>query len=166
MNYELFMEMALEQAESALSTGEFPVGCVIVHGEDLLVTGSRTGTAGDAVNEIDHAEMVALRRLADLDKTIDKNKTTLFCTLEPCLMCFAAILLSGIGKIVYAYEDVMGGGTNCDLTRLAPLYEKCRIPVVPNILREKSLSLFKAYFEDPDNIYWKESLLARYTLNL
>ncbi|MBW1941130.1 MAG: nucleoside deaminase, partial [Deltaproteobacteria bacterium] len=43
MNYEPFMEMALEQAESALSTGEFPVGCVIVHGEDLLVTGSRTG---------------------------------------------------------------------------------------------------------------------------
>jgi tRNA(adenine34) deaminase len=165
MNYEPFMEMALEQADMALSAGEFPVGCVIAYGGALLVTGSRTGTAGDAANEIDHAEMVALRRLADLDETIDKSKMTLFCTLEPCLMCFAAILLSGIGKIVYAYEDVMGGGTTCDLSRLAPLYENRRIPVVPNILREKSLALFKAYFKDPDNTYWKESLLARYTLN-
>jgi tRNA(adenine34) deaminase len=41
---------------------------------------------------------------------IDRSTVTMYCTMEPCLMCFSAILLSGIGRIVYAYEDVMGGG--------------------------------------------------------
>ena len=52
-------------------------------------------------------------------------------------MCFGAILLSGIGKIVYAYEDVMGGGTCCDLTKLTPLYKNRKISIIPNILRKE-----------------------------
>ena len=47
MDYEHFMKKALEQAEKALAAGEFPVGCVIVHGRNMLVTGARKGTAGD-----------------------------------------------------------------------------------------------------------------------
>ncbi|QTA91682.1 nucleoside deaminase [Desulfonema magnum] len=160
-----FMKKALEQAKKALSAGEFPVGCVIAHQNKILVNGSRNGTTGDSANETDHAEMVALRRLTDMGENADRNEFTLFCTMEPCLMCFAAILLSGIGKIVYAYEDVMGGGTQCDLTRLPPLYKNRQISIVPDILREESLELFKAFFANPDNNYWKGSLLAQYTLS-
>jgi tRNA(adenine34) deaminase len=57
------MKKALDQAEQALVEGEFPVGCVMVYQGKSLVTGSRKGTIGDARNEIDHAEMVALRHL-------------------------------------------------------------------------------------------------------
>jgi len=60
MNYEHFMKKALDKANEALSEGEFPVGCVIVYQDRILVSGSRTGTTGGKVNEIDHAEMVAL----------------------------------------------------------------------------------------------------------
>ncbi len=163
-NDEYFMEIALNQAKSALSAGEFPVGCVMIYDGDVLVSGSRTGTKGLDVNEIDHAEIIALKQLSSQNKMVDKGQIALYSTLEPCLMCYGAILLSGIGKIVYAYEDVMGGGTKCNLADLTPLYQEKQIPVIPNILRRQSVELFREYFKNNDNNYWKESLLARYTL--
>jgi len=165
MNYEHFMKKALDKANEALSEGEFPVGCVIVYQDRILVSESRTGTAGDSANEIDHAEMIALRRLVKLNEAVDKVKITLFTTMEPCLMCLGALVLSGIGEIVYAYEDVMGGGTHCDLTNLTPLYKNFRLSIVPNVLRDESLKLFKAFFQNPKNAYWSGSLLASYTLS-
>ena len=165
MDYEHFMGKALEQARKALSAGEFPVGCVIVHGDRILATGSRKGTLGDFPNEIEHAEIIALKQLIDLKLNTDKNRVVLFTTLEPCIMCLGAMILSGISEIVYAYEDIMGGGTNCDLTKLTPLYKDCRISIVPSILRKESLKLFKAFFKNPKNSYWRGSLLAGYTLS-
>jgi len=164
MDYEYFMKKALIQAKNALSAGEFPVGCVVVQEDRILTTGARKGTAGNAPNEIDHAEMIALKRLADLKINRDNKKIVLFTTLEPCLMCLGALILSGISKIVYAYEDIMGGGLSCDLKNLMPLYKNSRISFVPNILRKESLELFQAFFNNPENSYWQGSLLADYTL--
>jgi tRNA(adenine34) deaminase len=158
------MEKALEQANQALLEGEFPVGCLIVHKNQIIVSSRRTGTKGSQINEVDHAEMMALRRLAHLDKSMKNRALTLFCTLEPCLMCYAAILLSGIGKLVYAYEDVMGGATESDVSRLGPLYQNNRISIVRNIMRTESLELLKSFFSNPANSYWKGSSLAEYTL--
>ena len=165
MNYDHFMREALRLAEDALHKGEFPVGCVMVHQAEILVTGARTGTSGDGKNEIDHAEMVALRRLIGLDGPVNHGAVTVFCTMEPCLMCYAALMLAGIGKIVYAYEDVMGGGISCDRSRLKPLYRNSPITVVADVLRTESLKLFQAYFSNPDHKYWENSLLAEYTLD-
>ena len=165
MDYERYMKKALDQAQKALETGEFPVGCVLVYQDRIIVNASRAGTAQDAVNEIDHAEMVALRHLIDLEENIDKSKVTLFCTMEPCLMCLGAIILSGIGAVVYAYEDVMGGAANCNLEALAPLYHSGQISIVPHILRRQRLELFKAHFSNPEHTYWQGSLLAKYTLS-
>jgi tRNA(adenine34) deaminase len=150
MNNEYFMKRA---------------GCVLVYREEVLVTGARTGTTGDGRNELDHAEMVALRRLIDLDEPINHGDVTIFCTMEPCLMCYAALILAGIGKIVYAYEDVMGGGISCERSRLKPLYKTSPITVVAVSLKNESLTLFQAYFSNPINNYWKNSLLAEYTLD-
>ena len=58
----------------------------------------------------------------------------------------------------------MGGGTNLPLTRLNPLYAAMEIEVVAAVLRQESLALFQQFFRNPDNPYWKGSLLARYTL--
>jgi len=164
MNYEYFMKKGLELAQGALAEGEFPVGCVMVWRSKILVTGSRKGTIGGGGNEIDHAEMVALRRLIEFKDHIDHGEITVFCTMEPCLMCFGALMLAGIGKIVYAYEDVMGGGTGCELSRLKPLYKNSLITVVPGVMRTESLKIFKSYFSNPANSYWKQSPLAEYTL--
>ena len=128
-DYAHFMQKALDQAGRALSAGEFPVGCVIEYKGQIIATGSRTGTTRNHFNEVDHAEIIALRRL--YNKKIDKGRATIFCTLEPCLMCLGAVAISQVGKIVYGYEDVMGGAAGCDLTKLTPLYSKQKILIVP-----------------------------------
>ena len=164
MNYEYFMEKVLILAEKALSKGEFPVGCVIVYENKVLASGSRIHSKGSIINETDHAEIIALQQLA-YKKDIEKNKVSVFCNLEPCLMCYGALILSGIGEIVYAYEDVMGGGTSCDLSKLNPLYKNTKVSLTPNILRSKSLTLFKTYFSNPETNYLQNTLLKRVTLS-
>lgn len=165
MGYDSYMELALEQARNAFEQGEFPVGCVIVQDERVIATGARKGTAlrTGFFSEIDHAEIRALRYLERAGIRFEPEKSTLFCTMEPCLMCFGAIILSGIQKIVYAYEDPMGGGTACDLKTLPPLYQTSKIVVVPGVLRKKSLDLFYDFFNKEDNFYWKNSYLEIYT---
>ncbi len=162
MNDAHYMKEALCLAEEALAENEFPVGCVIVYGDEILAKGFRKNSRGICINEIDHAEIMALRQLSV--QTIDKKRVRLYCTMEPCLMCFGAILVSGIHHIIYAYEDIMGGATCCDLSGLSPLYSGYPVQVVPHILRDKSLNLFKAFFKNPENDYWRDSLLARYTM--
>ena len=164
MDYEHFMTAALEQAEAAYHAGEFPVGCILVHKDRILASGRRTGTAAGGVNEVDHAEMVALRRLVLTGRDVASAEIVLFSTLEPCLMCYGAAILSGIRTIVYAFEDAMGGGTGCDLTQLSPLYRNAGISIIPHVRRADSVQLLKAFFANPENVYWKDSLLARYTL--
>lgn len=164
MDYEHFMTAALEQAAAAYHAGEFPVGCVLVHRDRILASGRRIGTADEGVNEVDHAEIIALRRLVVVGRDVAPAEIMLFSTLEPCLMCYGAIILSGIRTIVYAFEDVMGGGTGCDLTQLSPLYRNAGMSIIPHVRRGESVKLLKAFFADPKNLYWKDSLLARHIL--
>ena len=159
-----FMQKALAQAKMALAAGEFPVGCILVAEDAVLVTGSRSGTSGARPNEVDHAEIIALRRFSRIEKTVDPTTVTAYTTMEPCLMCYGALILSRIGRVVWAYEDVMGGGTGCDLSALPSLYRNSRIEIVPGVLRDSSLVLFKQFFGATQNDYWRESLLAEYTL--
>jgi len=165
MDNEYFMGIALKEAQKALSCGEFPVGCVLAHQGDVIAMSSRTGTARGAGNEIDHAEMLALRQISNRAPGIDPADITAFSTLEPCLMCFGALMIAGIGHIVFAYEDVMGGGTGCDVRSLPALYTRLDVEVVSGVLRSESLALFKTFFSNPANRYWKGSLLERYTLS-
>lgn len=159
-----FMEKALDLARLALASGEFPVGAVIAQGDSILASGSRTGTRNGLFNETEHAEMIALRSFQPSAISETAGPVRIYCTLEPCLMCFGAILLSEIDEIVYAYEDVMGGATRCDLRSLPDLYGQRDISIVADIHRSESLSLFRTYFSDPRNVYWRGSYLAEYTL--
>ncbi|MDD3814845.1 MAG: nucleoside deaminase [Desulfocapsaceae bacterium] len=164
---EGLMKLALAQAEEALKQGEFPVGCVLTHKGAVIASGQRAHSCSRGngqVNEMDHAEMLALRAFLDMKLAIVPEEVVVYATMEPCLMCFSTMILNGIRKIVYAYEDVMGGGTNLPLTVLNPLYATMEVKVVPSVLRQESLALFQQFFRNPDNPYWKGSLLANYTL--
>lgn len=165
--HEQYMRVALDQAKEAQECGEFPVGAVIVHRGQIVASGQRLHTGGDGseVNEMDHAEIVALRKLLALSTKIPLGEVTLYSTMEPCLMCFSTMILSGVRSVVYAYEDVMGGGTNLPLQRLRPLYADMDITIVPDVLRGESLALFQGFFLRPGNQYLKDSLLANYTLS-
>jgi tRNA(adenine34) deaminase len=158
MDYEHFMQKALEEAQAA------PVGCVMVHEKKILVSGARKSTTGDYPNEVDHAEMIALKRLFRLNSKVDLRKVAVFSTLEPCLMCFGALMISGVGKLVFAYEDAMGGATRCDMANMTPLYRSNQMTIIPGILRNESLKLLKTFFSEPQNMYLRGSILATYTL--
>jgi tRNA(adenine34) deaminase len=165
IEHEKFMRLALAEAQQALAANDFPVGCILVRGGAIIGRGRRVNSRSSSANELDHAEMKALRGLADRQPLPDRTGITAYCTMEPCLMCFAALLLNGIRTIVYAYEDVMGGGTGLDLTRITPLYRELEVAVIPAVLRQESLALFHDFFSSPDNGYWQGSYLARYTLD-
>lgn len=164
MDYEHFMRAALVEAEKAQAAGEFPVGCVLVSDNRIVATGSRIGTAGDGKNEIDHAEMVALRQLMKRYPESAPSPLTAFSTMEPCLMCLGGLLINNVTEIVYAYEDAMGGATGCRVSDLGPLYRSNALKIRPHVMRSESLELFKEFFAKPANAYWRDSLLARYTL--
>ncbi|MEW6221589.1 MAG: deaminase [Thermodesulfobacteriota bacterium] len=163
MTHETFMAMALAEAESALAAGEFPVGCVLVHATGQVVArGRRLGSM--RADELDHAEMRAIRQLLTDWPEMDRRTLTAYTTMEPCLMCLAALLLNGIQAIVYAYEDVWGGGTDLPLATLRPLYQGMTLRFRAGVCRAESLSLFARFFATPENRYWAGSPLAQYTL--
>lgn len=160
--HEHFMRPALEEASTALGEGEFPVGCVLVEGEQILARARRKNSTGTQANELDHAEVLAVRNLLTTHPAPDCGKITVYSTMQPCLMCYATLLLSGFRRFVWAYEDVMGGGTELPLDRLPGLYAKMRVKEMPHVLRSESLALFQQFFRQYD--YWRDSPLARYTL--
>lgn len=161
--HEKYMQMALEQAREALTAGDFPVGCVIEYDGEIVATGRRSNSFG-RVNEMDHAEITALRGLLSLDKPVAVENVTVYSTMEPCLMCFSTLLVNGVRKFVYAYEDAMGGGTNLPLSLLSPLYRDLQLTIIASVLRQESLDLFKRFFSSPCCEYLKDTMLATYTL--
>ncbi|MCI5121382.1 MAG: nucleoside deaminase, partial [Candidatus Electrothrix sp. AUS4] len=93
---------------------------------------------------------------------LDYQGITVYSTMEPCLMCYTTLLLSGVRRFAWAYEDVMGGGTNLPLQHLSPLYRDMQVELVSDVLRQESLNLFAQFFQNYS--YWQNSLLAKYTL--
>lgn len=158
-----FMQAAIKEAAAALKAGEFPVGCVIVCEGEIVATGGRKNS-GTEFCELDHAEIIALRTLQRTHPTIDLKTVTLYSTMEPCLMCFSTLLVNNVLRVVYAYEDVMGGGTNIPLTQLAPLYSSLEVEIIRNVMRKESLELFKQFFGSDLSGYLQDTLLAEYTL--
>jgi len=159
------MKEALLQAEKALNEKEFPVGCVITLENKIIASGRRKKTKGYYPGETEHAEINTIKKLHDSSPELPKEKMTVYSTMEPCLMCFSAIMLSGFGKLVYAYEDIMGGGCRIE-KKLFPEFYKKRFPdIKQGVMRNESLELFKQFFSSPENNYWKDSPLYKYTLN-
>jgi len=159
--HEHFMTLALNEAKQALHRKEFPVGCVLVYNDEVVATGARQKSL--EANEMEHAEILALRTLINQRPDINPADVTVYSTLEPCLMCYATMIISGIRHIVYAYEDAMGGGTDLNLATLPYLYKKMDIEITPFMLRKPSLALFKEFFTKTDSPYLQDTMLAEYT---
>jgi tRNA(Arg) A34 adenosine deaminase TadA len=85
-----FMALALEQARRARDAGEVPVGAVLVQGERLIATGANRPISG--CDPTAHAEVEALRAGARSLGRYRLSDTVLYVTLEPCLMCAAALV--------------------------------------------------------------------------
>jgi tRNA(adenine34) deaminase len=102
-----YMRMALDLARQAATAGEVPVGALIV---------LETGVVSQAHNRREqcqdptaHAELIAVREAAARLGTWRLTGATLYVTLEPCLMCMGAIILSRIPRMVYGARDPKAG---------------------------------------------------------
>ena len=97
------IDMALAEARAALAAGGAGVGAVLARGDEVLaVAHNRSRESGDMT---DHAEMAALRQAARrLQALSDEERAGLaiYVTLEPCLMCAAALSFVGVRRVVYA----------------------------------------------------------------
>ncbi|HNT57095.1 MAG TPA: tRNA adenosine(34) deaminase TadA, partial [Syntrophales bacterium] len=102
-----FMGMAIEEALRAEESGEVPVGAVLVLGEEVLARAhNRTVCLNDPTA---HAEVLAIRRAARIRKNYRLPGTTLYVTLEPCILCAGAVLQARIDRLVYGARDPKGG---------------------------------------------------------
>jgi tRNA(adenine34) deaminase len=106
-NDEQFMRLAIDQAKLAASiAGAGEVGCVIVRGGKILVSGYNE--AEMRFDPTGHAEIVTLRKLGMKEQSIKFAGCTLYVTLQPCTMCTSACVWAGMDRIVYgaARKDV------------------------------------------------------------
>lgn len=109
-----WMNEAFDMAKDALDNGEVPVGCLLVY--DNKITGKGRNEVNETKNATRHAEMVVLDQLMDwcrqksLDVKAVCEKTVLYVTVEPCIMCAAALRLFNVPVVVYGCRNERFGG--------------------------------------------------------
>ena len=103
LDHEYFMQQALQEAELAYQEGERPIGAVIVH--EGRVIGRGRAQHRRRKSEIAHAEMNALLQAEQYIQAHTHGDCVLYTTVEPCVMCLGAIVMSDIDHIVYALAD-------------------------------------------------------------
>ena len=104
------MTAALDQARTAASAGEVPIGCVVVcDGKVIAAAGNRTIADCDPTA---HAEILAIRAAARALNSERLEDCDLYVTLEPCAMCAAAVSFARIRRLYYAAADPKGGAVD------------------------------------------------------
>jgi len=106
-----YLEAAMSLAEQAEHLGNLPIGAVIVLDERIIARGMNS--IWKPQQELTrHAEMEALRAVPQ-ELWPRAREMALYTTLEPCLMCAGAILLHGLGSLIFASSDPYGGAGSC-----------------------------------------------------
>jgi len=107
---EKWMRMALKAAQAAAAQGEVPVGAVLVQDNTLLAAaGNKPISLNDPTA---HAEIRALRLGAETVANYRLPNTTLYVTLEPCIMCIGAMIHARIARLVYGANDPKTGAVH------------------------------------------------------
>jgi haloalkane dehalogenase/tRNA(adenine34) deaminase len=140
-----YMHLALEQARAAEKAGEVPVGAVLVLDDRIIGAG-----ANAPIRRCDptaHAEIEALRAGAGALKNYRLTGSVLYVTLEPCLMCAAALVYARVGRVVFGAWDAQFGaaGSLIDAFRLPGLNH--RVDAFGGVLAAESHALLNAFFE-------------------
>ena len=143
---ERWMELALEEAALAREAGEVPVGAVIVRGEELLARAlNRPISLHDPSA---HAEILAIRQASAAAGNYRLAGTTLYVTLEPCIMCAGAIIHARIERLVFGAADPKNGAA----VSLYRLFEDRRfnhaVAITGGVLREACAEILSGFFRE------------------
>jgi tRNA(adenine34) deaminase len=141
-----FMGEALKEAKKALKRGEVPVGAALVHRGTVVARGHNKKETGN--DPTAHAEIDVLRKAAKKMKSWRLTGTTLYVTLEPCLMCMGAIIQARIDRVVFATFDPKAGacGSLYDISKDLRLNH--RVEITSGVEEEAAGGLLKSFFSE------------------
>lgn len=141
---ERFMRVCLDLAAAAGARGEVPVGAVVVIEGAAIGTGSNR--CEELVSPLAHAEMEALHAAFAAKREGRIPDATLYCSLEPCLMCTGAALHARVARIVFAARDPKFGacGSLFHLPSDTRLNHRCAVD--EGVLGDESARLLRAFF--------------------
>jgi tRNA(adenine34) deaminase len=141
---ELFMRLALREAERALEHDDVPVGAVLVAGGEVIGAGHNERELRQ--DPTAHAEMIALRDAARAVGSWRVLDATLVVTLEPCAMCAGAIVLARVPRVVYGCADPKAGAAGSVLDVLAEPRLNHRPQVTGGVLAADCAALLTTFF--------------------
>lgn len=139
-----WMQHALELAHRAESEGEVPVGAVVVYDEQVIGEGwNRPIVDNDPTA---HAEVMALRAAAKKINNYRLLDSTLYVTLEPCIMCAGAIIHSRVKRVVYGAFDPKAGASESVFTILGTDCLNHKVDVENGILADECGQILTEFF--------------------
>jgi len=148
-DYNFWMEYALEEAKKSLAKNEVPVGAVIILNKEIIGRGHN-----QPINRQDpssHAEIEAIRNASQNLGNYRLTGSTLYVTLEPCAMCYGAIIHARISRLVFGAYDLKTGVCGSSIK----LYEQECFNHSPGItggvLEESCSLLLKDFFKERRN---------------
>jgi len=138
------MQQALQEAAQAAESGDVPVGAVIVYRGAIIGRGrNRREQLQDPTA---HAEILAITAAASYLHSWRLSGCCIYVTLEPCVMCAAAIVQARIDRLVFGAEDPKAGGAGSLYTIPDDPRLNHRLPVVGGVLREPCAKLLRDFF--------------------
>ena len=139
-----FMKKALLLAAKAEKCGEVPVGAVLVKQERIIGRGGNAPIGGS--DPTAHAEIVALRRAAKKLSTYRLIGAEIYVTLEPCLMCYSAMVQARIARLYYGADDPKNGIFSSGVFDNVKHIFNHRIVVGTGLLAEPASAILSDFF--------------------
>ena len=141
-----FMQQAIEQAQLAAIAGEVPVGAVLVRDGRVI---SKAFNRPIALHDPSaHAEMLALREAAKGDENYRLPGSTLYVTLEPCVMCSGAILQARVERVVFGAADPKTGAAGSVLDVFSSKQINHQTSVEGGVMSEECGQLLRSFFQE------------------
>ena len=146
-NNEELMRAAIDVAHSATSTGDVPVGAIVINSEGVII--GRGFNEREANNDpTAHAEVVAIRNAASRLQKSRLDGCTLIVTLEPCAMCAGAIAQSRISRLVFGAWDAKAGAVGSVWDVLRDPRSIFKVEVTSGVLENECAELLTDFFKD------------------
>ena len=143
---QFFMQLALAQARLGALAGEVPVGAVVVFGGVPIVS-VHNRTYSD-LDPSAHAEVLALRRAAQLQQSPRLTGCTLYVTLEPCCMCIGAMVHARIERLVYGAPEPRSGAVESAIELAKQSLHNHHFEITAGVGAEQSAQLMKSFFAE------------------
>jgi tRNA(adenine34) deaminase len=141
---EAFMRMALDLAREAGAAGEVPVGAVVVLENRIVGRGRNASIASN--DPTAHAEILALRESASTLSNYRLEGTTIYSTIEPCVMCAGALVAARVSRLVFGARDLRFGGVRSKFRLADADVLNHRLEIIEGILGAECTELMKNFF--------------------